>query len=298
MAGDYPTTTPDGNGAGHAHGGVPDARRDARTVPDDRASMPRGRAGRRASGAMGWTIRGGLSGPWARTTRPASAAGGSGHVVRAERLAWHRAMSRQSGLHVQPSCMAGAMMQMRTPCGRPLRHVRRVRRPCAGVPWMDCLPSSPMGGAGPRAEQGQDARAGEGEASTDLPRIRHPLPHAHTPAPSGIPSTASPAPAPRPSAPRRQGISPWHPHGRQRQAHGGCGRAGMDAASPCLQGMRPFGWCILSSASCIAGRCSQRTSLRTSTDLHLGTGHGCVCRSVWKALRRIAGRSPLCWPMP
>lgn len=63
----------------------------------------------------------------------------------------------------------------------------------------------------------------------------------------------------------------------------------MDAASPCLQGMRCFGWCSTGSASCIAGRCSQRTS----TGLHLGTHGRCARGSVWKALRRIAGTLPL-----
>lgn len=67
-------------------------------MPNGRAPAPRGRAGRRAPGvrrlalSLPWAgpSGAGMSGPWARTTCPASAAGGSGHVIRAH--AWHCSM--------------------------------------------------------------------------------------------------------------------------------------------------------------------------------------------------------------
>lgn len=67
-------------------------------VPDGRSSMPWGWAGRGAPGvrrlalSLSWAgpSGAGMSGPWARTTCPASAAGGSGHVIRAP--AWHASM--------------------------------------------------------------------------------------------------------------------------------------------------------------------------------------------------------------
>lgn len=112
-------------------------------------------------------------------------------------------------------------------------------------------------------------------------------PVAH-PAPPSRTHTHPPRPASRPRHPQRQ--LPVHPrpagrgsaHGTRtagRQARGGYGRAGMDAASPCLQDMRPFGWCFATS----------------TTARHHGR---CARGSVWKARRRIAGRIPLCWPMP
>lgn len=79
----------------------------------------------------------------------------------------------------------------------------------------------------------------------------------------------------------------WHPS-----------PVGMDDALPCLQGMRCFGWCIPCIASCIACWCVQRTSQRTSMSMHPRTHGRCARRGVWTAPRRIAGRSPLCWPMP
>lgn len=142
------------------------------------------------------------------------------------------------------------------------------------------------------------------------------LPHAHTPAPSGIPSTASPAPAPRPSAPRRQGISPWHPHGRQRQAHGGCGRAGMDAASPCLQGMMPLCWPMRRRPPLLeafwgllpeSGNRVESWPFCHGADRHPRARAGAPAREakrrtcLWQALGclRLRRRRPaLGWPMP
>ena len=52
MGREYSTTMPDGNGAGHGHGRPPEAGRDARTVPDDRASLPWRQARRQAPGVL------------------------------------------------------------------------------------------------------------------------------------------------------------------------------------------------------------------------------------------------------
>ena len=84
--------------AGHARGRPPEARRDARTVPDDRASMPWRQASRRHFGgpwasplsSAGLDHPGGVVWTMREQHAPASAEEAPGHVIRAP--AWHASM--------------------------------------------------------------------------------------------------------------------------------------------------------------------------------------------------------------